>query len=342
MPTRGSPAASSCASGCWREPVDQRRHVARLRVGRVDGDRAAGVAEPARVPRQHVEAGLAQRADADVAGALVAGRVRVGLARAAPAVALEDRRRLAAARRGMEGEHDLRAVEGRDRGVAGLGGGGGDQERAARAKAKGAHGSGSYPPISRLRVVARERRGHAVLQRARRGGPDAVHQERERDALAARRVAEARERRDVAQRAGLGAAAVLGGGAAHAAVQRAVAADDGERLVERHGGLASRPCRSAAGRPRAASCGWRARARSRRRSRGAMPKRSTVSRTTAPPAAVRARAAELGAEALDQRLGDVVVRRLVHLAHDRGDGRRVPLATAASCRSARARRGPCR
>ena len=130
--------------GLRREPVDQRHHVARLLVGRVDGDRAARVAEPARVPRQHVEAGLAQRADADVAGALVAGRVRVGLARPAPAVALEDRRRLAASRRRMEREHDLGPVEGRDRGAAGLGGGGGDQSE-GEGEGKGAHGSALVP-----------------------------------------------------------------------------------------------------------------------------------------------------------------------------------------------------
>ena len=51
---------------------------------------------------------------------------------------------------------------------------------------------------------------------------------------------------------------------------------------------------------------------------GADAERRGASRgSTAPPAAVEPSPPNCDAEALDQRLGDVVVRRLVHLAHDR-------------------------
>ena len=80
----GRPALSSCASGCWASQSISAMTSRRLGVGRVDGDGAARVAEPAAVPREDVEAGLAQRADADVAGRLVARRVRVRSAREPP------------------------------------------------------------------------------------------------------------------------------------------------------------------------------------------------------------------------------------------------------------------
>ena len=65
MPTRGSPGAVELRLGLARDVVDERLDVAGLVVGAVDLDRAAGVAEAARVPGQHVVAGRAQRADAD-------------------------------------------------------------------------------------------------------------------------------------------------------------------------------------------------------------------------------------------------------------------------------------
>ena len=61
MPTRGSPGVVELRLGLLGQPVDQRLDVAALELGRVDLDRAAGVAEAARVPGEHVEAGAAQR-----------------------------------------------------------------------------------------------------------------------------------------------------------------------------------------------------------------------------------------------------------------------------------------
>ena len=72
---------------------------------------------------------------------------------------------------------------------------------------------------------------------------------------------------------------------------------------------------------------------------GAMSKRSSVSRIDGAAGRRRARAAELRAEPLHQRLGDVVVRRLVHLAHDRRDRRRAPLRVRRHALRRRARAG---
>ena len=73
MPTRGSPAASSCASGCLASQSSSAETSRPSSSGESTVDRPAGLAEPARVPGQHVEAGLAQRPDADVAGRLASG-----------------------------------------------------------------------------------------------------------------------------------------------------------------------------------------------------------------------------------------------------------------------------
>jgi hypothetical protein len=111
--------------GLGGEPVQQRGHVAALEVLGVDLDRAARLAEAARVPRQHVEARAAQRPEADLADRRQRGAVLVLVAHRAPAVGLEDGRRRLARRetlRREEARADRRAVEGRDDDVAGTGG----------------------------------------------------------------------------------------------------------------------------------------------------------------------------------------------------------------------------
>ena len=82
-------------------------------------------------------------------------------------------------------------------------------------------------------AVAGERDRHAVLQQPRAVRVDVVHQERERDHAPARRRAVAGQRGDVAQRPGLGAAAVLRRRAAHARLQRPAAPGHGQRARER-------------------------------------------------------------------------------------------------------------
>ena len=77
-------------------------------------------------------------------------------------------------------------------------------------------------------VVARERDGHPLARRGPMRDRRRSSGTRTPRCPAARRVAEARERRDVAQRAGLRVAAVLGGGAAHPGRDGAVAADHGQ------------------------------------------------------------------------------------------------------------------
>ena len=73
--------------GLRGEPVQQRGHVAALEVLGVDLDRAARLAEAARVPRQHVEARAAQRPEPDLADGRQRGAVLVLVAHRAPAVA---------------------------------------------------------------------------------------------------------------------------------------------------------------------------------------------------------------------------------------------------------------
>ena len=120
--------------GLLGEPVDQRRDVAALGVGRVDRDRAAASCR-SRGESQVRTLKPALRSAPTPTLPVVSSLVASGsvCARAAPAVALEDRRRLPAAGRGVEGEHDLGAVEGGDGGVAGLGGGGAARRRRGRA-----------------------------------------------------------------------------------------------------------------------------------------------------------------------------------------------------------------
>ena len=140
MPTRGSPLASSCASGCWAS-----QSISAL-TSRPSASGESTVTVPPELPNprlSHVSTlkpALRSAPTPTLPVDLVARGVRVGLPRAAPAVALEDRRRLPALRGGVEGEDDLGAVERCDGGVAGLGGGGrGEDER--RGEEEGAHGS---------------------------------------------------------------------------------------------------------------------------------------------------------------------------------------------------------
>src|SRR4051812_36688139 len=103
-----------------------------------------------------------------------------------------------------------------------------------RATGRRAMAFGWYP-LTRV-LVARERDGHLVLQAVRVPRLDAVHQEREGQAAAAEGRAVADERGDVVQRAGLGVAAVLRRRAPHAVVHRAVAPHDGQRGIQRRAG----------------------------------------------------------------------------------------------------------
>ena len=149
--------------------VEQRLDVAALVALPVDGHGAAGLAEPARVPGEHVEAGLAQRGGADVAGRLAGGAVAGRVACAAPAVRHEDGGRALAGREAlgrMEGGDDRRAVERDDGGVAGLGGGSGEHERDQRAEPGRRNGGAAWRrwPLTPLSGVARQCAGHAVLQ----------------------------------------------------------------------------------------------------------------------------------------------------------------------------------
>ena len=110
--------------GLRREPVDQGRYVTRLVVGGVDLHRAARLAEAARVPGQHVVAGLAQRTDAHAAEQLLGAGVLVGLPAHAPPRADQHRRRPLAGREARGGEEvhaDRRLVERADGRVPGLG-----------------------------------------------------------------------------------------------------------------------------------------------------------------------------------------------------------------------------
>ena len=169
--------------------------------------------------------------------------------------------------------------------------------------------------------VARQRDRHAVLQDARAPRVDVVHEEREGDLPPADRRAVAGERRDVAQRAGLGAAAVLRGAAAHARLDRPAAPGHGERAGER--GLAAELVEQrddvARRRPVAA------------REPGAVDDRrrdaelgELVARSRRVPAAVLPAPPNRDAEHLDEHLRHEVVRRLVHLPQQLGDRLRAP------------------
>ena len=160
------------------------------------------------------------------------------------------------------------------------------------------------------RVVARQRRGHAVLEPARPVRADAVHEERERDPVAAAGLAVAGERRDAgtASRSWPGSRRAPRCGAS------------GRRSVPVRPATASEPAnsprlarvhrREQPRRRRAATCGWRARAPSRRPRAGAAPSsRDRRARTTRAPGRRAPAAAELRAERLEQGLGDEVVRR---------------------------------
>ncbi len=106
-----------------REPVDQRRRVARLVVRRVDLHLPTGLPEPARVPGQHVVAGAAERTEAHAAEELLGARVLVRLAGLAPAGADEHGRSTLARRQAVRREEvhaDGRLVERADGGVPGL------------------------------------------------------------------------------------------------------------------------------------------------------------------------------------------------------------------------------
>ena len=144
--------------GLLREPVEQRRDVAALVALVVDGDGPAGLAESARVPGQDVEAGVAQRPGADVAGGVRRRAVRVGVARTAPAVGLEDRRRpLAGLQAGgrVEADLELGAVERGDDGVArGRRCGEAEQQRHRQREGPGGvharHAATGHPPTRRF------------------------------------------------------------------------------------------------------------------------------------------------------------------------------------------------
>src|SRR4051794_36458912 len=169
-----------------------------------------------------------------------------------------------------------------------------------------------------ISVQARQCGGHVVLHGVGLPHRRGVHEERERDALAAGRAAVAGERRDIVQRAGLRMAAVLRRRPAHALVERPVAPDDGQRRVERlrllsPGHPAQQPHDLA-----------RARAIEAREARAVgdlrrdLEARDRVAHDRG--AGLRAaRRAVVGAKRLHEHLGDVVVRRLVHRLHDRGE-----------------------
>src|SRR5215217_221294 len=88
------------------------------------------------------------------------------------------------------------------------------------------------PGFQTALVQARQRGGHPVLPDVRPRDADAVHEEGEGDAAAAPALAVTGERGDPVERAGLGAAAVPGGGLAHPFVERPGAAGDGEGALE--------------------------------------------------------------------------------------------------------------
>ena len=154
------------------------------------------------------------------------------------------------------------------------------------------------------------------------------------------RRAVARQRRDVAQRAGLRPAAVLRGRAAHPVasvpVRPATASDGSKRRV-----VGER--RAAAPRPGAATCGRCARGRSRRRpSARCRTRSSSVALDARRRAAVVPRSPSATPSALMQHLGHEVVRRRVHLPEQRrltGDDRQAATGSASSGVRPRARRG---
>ena len=248
MPTRGSPACVELRLGLLGEPVDQRADVAALGVGRVDRDRAAGVAEPARVPGQHVEAGLAQRADADVAGRLVAAW-RPGRSRASRPSRGPRGSSAPSPPRGAGWKERTICVPSKEVTVASRAwaAAGAASEQGGEGEQEGAHGSCAVVPRSADCRSRSRRSGRAptvMRSCSARGaaGLDAVHEERERDAAPRRwccRSPPARRRR-AACRSWRGS--VLGRGAAHPVVERAVAADHGQRLVEARPRPRTRPC----------------------------------------------------------------------------------------------------
>ena len=172
---------------------------------------------------------------------------------------------------------------------------------------------------------------HPVLERVGLGVGDRVHQEGEGEAA----VADPGERRDADQGPGLGRAAPGRRRPAHPVDQGARAPD--HRQVREQGG----PGRaSAAGPPgpsaRRRSTIWRgvvgrsARGRTRRRPRGD-PEPRQPGAHDGRPGRRRSAGAEVRPEALEQHLGEVVVRR--HVGHldqrpqgGRGDGREDPRA----------------
>ena len=170
MPTRGSPALSSCASGCC---ASQSSSACTSRAS-ASGESTVTVPPEFPNPRlSHVRTlKPALRSAPTPTLPVASSEAASGLVWREPPQPwpCEDRGCLRPARRGMEGEHDLRPVEGRDRGVAGVRGRRGDEQGGEGEGEGKAHGFAAGTPIDGvLAGVASERRGHAVLQRAGAG-----------------------------------------------------------------------------------------------------------------------------------------------------------------------------
>ena len=182
-------------------------------------------------------------------------------------------------------------------------------------------------------VVLGERDGHVGLDRVHVVGiAEAVDQERERERVAVARRAVADEVRDVVQRAGLAAAVALRrrSRASRPAASRSRPATASELT---NGALLA-ICSSTRDDLERAWSSRSATARSRRSSRGWMPNSLAISaRTTAAPAAVVPAPPKPGADVLQQRLGEEVVRRRVRQLDQRRRARG-ECTTASGCASA--------
>ena len=144
MPTRGSPALSSCASGCWAS-----QSISAM-TSRASASGESTVTVPPELPKPRLSQVRtlkpALRSAPTPTLPVVSSLVASGLVSREPPQPWPSRivGAFPPLGDGMEGEDDLRAVEGRDRGVAGVGGGRGE-DGAAKARAREAHGSRSYP-----------------------------------------------------------------------------------------------------------------------------------------------------------------------------------------------------
>ena len=151
--------------------------------------------------------------------------------------------------------------------------------------------------------------------RARRPQVRAVHEQRERDEVAVRRAAEARQRADAGQRPGLRPAAPRRARAAHALVQCPGPARERERAIE---GLEPVLASDVQEQATHATRADRVRPREARSVHDPGGEAGLARELPRDARALARRAALPGprAEPLQQRLGVVVVRHLVRVAHD--------------------------